>query len=160
MLIVYLMLYATLYLRLCVEIWQAKFVWVRVKNRCQNTYIPILSVFCIRVRRPWVTVGLKIQLSNQKIKKFKKKKLKLKIKINNEPWMCETSGTNGHIPRIKQLHTLLSFDKWYKPCTCLNTLRLRQNALHFPNIFQCIFLNGKMYILINSLRPSDAYMRR
>ena len=30
---------------------------------------------------------------------------------------------------------------WFLCCWNINTLRLRQNGCHFPNIFECIFLN-------------------
>ena len=50
----------------------------------------------------------------------------------------------------------------------VNTLRQRQNGCHFAGgSLRCIFLNENAWILIisskfvlNSLRPSDAYMRR
>ena len=47
-------------------------------------------------------------------------------------------------------NALLAVQCWAITCTNINTLRPRQNGLHFPDdIFKWIFLNENVWILIN-----------
>ena len=67
--------------------------------------------------------------------------------------------TNTRINTFSEATTLQRKYQHLPARTCINTLRPRQNGLHFPDdIFKCNFLDAKIYILIRiSLKfvPND-----